>query len=71
MYFCVVLKSECPAIRMIASGDIPAAAAFVIPVCRQSWNSRIGRSDALDLAVLEGAAEEFRKSILRLAPDQD
>jgi hypothetical protein len=24
MYFCVVLKSECPAIRMIASGDIPA-----------------------------------------------
>jgi hypothetical protein len=29
---------------MIAIGSIPAAAAFVIPVCRQSWNSRIGRS---------------------------
>jgi hypothetical protein len=27
--------------------------------------------DPLDLAALEGAAEEFRKSILRLAPDQD
>jgi hypothetical protein len=44
MYRCVVLKSECPAIRMIASGDIRAPAAFVIPVCRQSWNSRIGFS---------------------------
>jgi hypothetical protein len=29
---------------MIASGDMPAAAAFVIPVCRQSWYSRIGCS---------------------------
>jgi hypothetical protein len=47
MYRSVVLKSECPAIRMIAMGDMPAAAAFVIPVCRQSWILQ-GGSSCLD-----------------------
>jgi hypothetical protein len=72
---------------MIDSGDIPAAAAFVIPVCRQSWNSRIGSStparaskaaafeplegDPLDLADAEAAAEVFKAKILRLAERPD
>jgi hypothetical protein len=37
---CVVAKSECPARAISAAGDIPAAAAFVIDVCRPSWNGR-------------------------------
>jgi hypothetical protein len=40
MYPCVVLKSECPARAISAAGDVPAAAAFVIDMCRPSWNGR-------------------------------
>src|SRR4051794_5129855 len=40
---------------MIRIGSIPAAAAFVMPVCRQSWDSRIAGALA---ALATGARSE-------------
>jgi hypothetical protein len=40
MYSCVVAKLEWPARAFSEIGPLPATAAFVIAVCRQSWNGR-------------------------------
>jgi hypothetical protein len=40
MYRFVVDMFACPAFVITAIGDEPAAASFVIAVCRRSWNGR-------------------------------
>jgi hypothetical protein len=70
----VVLKSAWPAICMIRIGSIPAAAAFVIPVCLQSWYSRIGRSTPArprtTFMIAAKLARPDRRPLLRVAEDE-
>jgi hypothetical protein len=58
MYRFVVDMFACPAFVITAIGDEPAAASFVIAVCRRSWNGVIGD--------YEEAARKIQTALLRI-----